>query len=84
MADLSAGVELIVGGRWDPRFGPVVLVGIGGTATEVLADVEVALGPVDEHEAARMLRRLRSAALLDEHRGRPALDVAAAARAVSR
>ena len=56
---------------------------MGGTATEVLGDVEVALGPVDEHEAERMLRRLRTAALLDEHRGRPALDVAAAARAVS-
>ncbi len=83
MADLGSGLELIVGGRWDPRFGPTVLVGMGGTATEVLGDVQVALGPVDEHEAARMLRRLRTAALLDEHRGRPALDVPAAARAVA-
>ncbi len=83
MADLSAGLELIVGGRWDPRFGPVVLVGAGGTATEVLADVEVALGPVDEIEAERMLRRLHTAALLDAHRGRAALDVAAAARSVA-
>ena len=83
MADLRSGVELIVGGRWDARFGPTVLVGMGGTATEVLGDVQVALGPVDEHEAARMLRRLRTAALLDEHRGRPALDVDAAARVVA-
>ncbi len=72
-----------VGGRWDARFGPVVLVGTGGTATEVLADVEVALGPVDEAEAERMLRRLRTAPLLDAHRGRAALDVGAAARAVA-
>lgn len=83
MADLRGGVELIVGARWDPRFGPTVLVGMGGTATEVLRDVEVALAPVDEAEAARMLRRLRTAALLDEHRGRPAVDVAAAARVVA-
>jgi hypothetical protein len=83
MADLGDGVELIVGGRWDGRFGPVVLVGLGGTATEVLGDVQVALGPVDVPQAERMLRRLRAAALLDEHRGRPALDVTAAAEAVA-
>ena len=83
MADLRNGVELIVGGTWDPRFGPIVLVGMGGTATEVLGDVQVALGPVDEHQAARMLRQLRTAALLGEHRGRPALDVDAAARVVA-
>src|SRR4029077_11882109 len=84
MADLRDGVELIVGARWDPRFGPTVLVGMGGTATEVLRDVQVALAPVDEDEAARMLGRLRTAPLLGEHRGRPAVDVAAAARAGAR
>ena len=83
MADPRLGVELIVGARWDARFGPTVLVGMGGTATEVLGDVQVALGPVREDEAERLLRRLRSAALLDAHRGRPALDVAAAARVVA-
>ena len=84
MADLRDGVELIVGARWDPRFGPIVLVGIGGTATEVLRDVQVALAPVDENEAPRMLDRLRTAPLLGAHRGRPAVDLAAAARAVAR
>ena len=84
MADLRDGVELIVGARWDPRFGPIVLVGMGGTATEVLRDVQVALAPVDENEAFRMLGRLRTAALLGEHRGRPAVDLATAARAVAR
>ncbi|QIG41923.1 acetate--CoA ligase family protein [Nocardioides anomalus] len=83
MAGLASGVELIVGARWDPRFGPVVLVGTGGTATEVLGDVVVALGPVDEAQAQDLLRGLRTAALLDEHRGRAALDVPAAARVVS-
>ena len=84
MADLKGGVELIVGARWDPRFGPTVLVGMGGTATEVLRDVQVALAPVDEAEATRMLERLRTAPLLREHRGRPAVDIAAAARTVAR
>ncbi len=84
MADVKGGVELIVGARWDPRFGPTVLVGMGGTATEVLRDVQIALAPVDEAGAHRMLERLRTAALLREHRGRPAVDIAAAARAVAR
>ena len=83
MADVRGGVELIVGARWDPRFGPTVLVGMGGTATEVLRDVQVALAQVDEAEAARMLGRLRTAPLLGEHRGRPAVDVGAATRAVA-
>ena len=56
---------------------------MGGTATEVLRDVQVALAPVDEAEAARMLGRLRTAPLLGEHRGRPAVDVGAATRAVA-
>jgi acetate---CoA ligase (ADP-forming) len=84
MADLRGGVELIVGARWDLRFGSTVLVGMGGTATEVLRDVQVALAPVDEAEATRMLGQLRTAALLADHRGRPAVDIAAAARAVVR
>ncbi|HEX5086606.1 MAG TPA: acetate--CoA ligase family protein [Nocardioides sp.] len=83
MADLDGGVELIVGARWDVRFGPTVLVGLGGTATEVLGDVQVALAPVDAAEAERMLRRLRAAALFGEHRGRPALAISSAARAVA-
>jgi acetate---CoA ligase (ADP-forming) len=84
MADLASGVELIVGARWDSRFGPTVLVGMGGTATEVLRDVQVALAPVDEAAATRMLARLRTAPLLRGHRGKPAVDVAAAARAIAR
>lgn len=83
LADLAGGVELVVGARWDARFGPTVLVGLGGTATEAFSDVQVALGPVDVPEAERMLRRLRAAALFDDHRGRPALAVSSAARAVA-
>jgi acyl-CoA synthetase (NDP forming) len=82
-APVEEGVELIVGTRRDPRFGPVTLVGMGGLYTEVLSDVAVALAPVGEAEAARLIRSLRAAPLLEGIRGRPSLDVQAAARATA-
>ncbi len=61
MATRELGVELIVGCRQDARFGPVVLVGLGGVFTEILRDVAVALAPVDQAGARRLLERLRGA-----------------------
>ncbi|MFE2147407.1 acetate--CoA ligase family protein [Streptomyces sp. NPDC059456] len=84
MADLTDGVELIVGVHQDPRFGPVALVGLGGVLTETLRDVAFALAPVPARRAGQLLRGLRSAALLDGVRGRPAVDVAAAAAVIER
>jgi acetate---CoA ligase (ADP-forming) len=83
MAPLEEGLELIVGAKRDPRFGAIVLVGLGGVYAEVLDDVAVGLAPVDEQEAERLLRSLRGAPLLDGARGRRPLDVAAAAQAVA-
>jgi hypothetical protein len=83
MAPVDEGVELIVGCRQDPRFGPVVLVGLGGLYTELLRDVRTALAPIDEAEAEKLVRELRGAPLLTGLRGRPALDLAAAARAAA-
>jgi len=67
----------------DESFGPIILVGAGGLYTETLADTAVALAPVDEVEAEQLLRSLRCAPLLLGARGRPALDLAAAARALA-
>ncbi|MCM1966478.1 acetate--CoA ligase family protein [Streptomyces sp. G1] len=84
MADLSDGIELIVGVNHDPRFGPVALVGLGGVLTETLRDVAFALAPVPARRAEELLRGLRTAALLAGVRGRPAVDVAAAAAVIER
>jgi len=75
----AGGVEFVVGGLRDPGFGPVVMVGLGGTAVEVLGDVQFAVAPIDAGYAERMLRSLRGAALLDGVRGAAAVDVAALA-----
>jgi acetyltransferase len=65
------GVELIGGLRRDPQFGPVVLVGLGGTLAEVLDDVAIRLAPIDLAAAASMLDDLRGASVLAGVRGRP-------------
>jgi acetate---CoA ligase (ADP-forming) len=83
LAPLGDGVELIVGTRRDARFGPLLLVGLGGIHAELLRDVAVALAPVEPEEAEALLRSLRCAELLSGARGRPSLDVGAAARAAS-
>jgi acetate---CoA ligase (ADP-forming) len=83
MAPTREGLELIVGAKRDARFGPVVLVGLGGIYAEIVDDVAVALAPLGEAQAERMLRSLRGAPLLIGARGRPPLDVVAAARAAA-
>jgi acetyltransferase len=69
-----AGVDLVVGARRDPVFGPVVLVGLGGTTAEALADVSIRLAPLSPAEAAAMPAELAGYALLEGWRGGPALD----------
>jgi acyl-CoA synthetase (NDP forming) len=83
MAPLHEGVELIAGARWDPRFGPIALVGLGGIHTETLADVRMGLAPLTPHAAERLLRGLRGAQLLLGARGRAPVDLRAAAEAVA-
>ncbi|WP_330285601.1 acetate--CoA ligase family protein [Streptomyces sp. NBC_00576] len=69
-----AGVDLVLGARRDPVFGPVVLAGLGGTAAEALADVAIRLAPLSAAEAAGMPDDLAARALLDGWRGGPVLD----------
>ncbi|MEW1685855.1 acetate--CoA ligase family protein [Streptomyces sp. NPDC093594] len=75
-----AGVDLVVGARRDPVFGPVVLVGLGGTTAEALADVSIRLAPLSPAQAAAMPAELAGHALLEGWRGGPALDSAALGR----
>ena len=73
------GVEIIVGARRDPVFGPVVMVGTGGIQAELFRDVATRVGAVDHAEARRMVRETRGHALLTGFRGRPPADLDAVA-----
>jgi acetate---CoA ligase (ADP-forming) len=79
---VTGGIELILGTKRDPIFGPVVLVGLGGIFAEVLQDVAVRPAPVEAEEAMAMLRSLKAFPVLDGARGRPKADLAAAAGAI--
>ena len=81
---VEPGIEVIIGGRQDPVFGPVVLLGMGGVLVEVLGEVALRVGPVDDSEAGRMIQGLKAGAILDGVRGRPGADKEALTGAVSR
>jgi acetate---CoA ligase (ADP-forming) len=83
MESAPVSVEMIVGCRRDPRFGPLVLVGLGGVYAEVLRDVAVTLAPAEPDEIGELILSLDGADLLTGARGRPPLDVAGVARAAS-
>jgi hypothetical protein len=77
-------VELIIGARRDPSFGPVVLVGAGGVHAELVKDTAIELAPVTPATAGEMLSRLICAPLLSGWRGAPAVDVASLAEVIAR
>ena len=68
------GLELMVGAVRHPRFGPMLMVGLGGVLVELLNDVSVRICPVTRSDVESMLAELRTSALLDGVRGRPAID----------
>ncbi len=71
----DAGHEVIFGISTDPRFGPLLMFGLGGKYVEVLRDVRFAVTPLTAAEAKDVVRRIRGVALLDGVRGEPAADV---------
>jgi acyl-CoA synthetase (NDP forming) len=73
----APGTEMIVGVVHDPRFGPVVACGAGGTLVEVLRDVAVRLTPLTERDAREMIADLKIAPALAGVRGRRPADVGA-------
>lgn len=77
------GPDLILGGRVDPVFGPVVVCGLGGIFVEIFNDVAIDIAPVTPERAEAMLRRLRAWPILDGARGRVRGDITATADAIA-
>jgi len=75
MAD--TGVEIVVGVVNDPLFGPLVMFGLGGVATELLGDRSFRILPLTDIDAAELVRSLRGSPLLTGYRGSAPVDLAA-------
>ena len=68
------GTELFIGAKYEPRFGHVVLCGLGGIFVEVLRDVSSGLAPLSYEEAFSMIRSLRGYKILQGTRGQRGIN----------
>lgn len=81
--EMVRGVELILGVREDPQFGPFMIVGLGGVLVEAIRDFVLRLLPVSRDEGREMLGEMRGAKVLEAFRGQPSRDVDAVAAAMA-
>ncbi|AMK17386.1 MULTISPECIES: bifunctional acetate--CoA ligase family protein/GNAT family N-acetyltransferase [Sphingobium] len=75
MIKVKDGREMIVGLSNDPTFGPIIMAGAGGVATELLNDKAIDLLPIDHAQARALIARTRMSRRLAEYRNVPAADV---------
>ncbi len=80
----TGGKEVILGMNRDPRFGPLMMFGMGGTMVEVLKDVSFYLAPVTPGEAKQMLKATKTYQMLEGVRGDEGVDIDALAEAIQR
>jgi acyl-CoA synthetase (NDP forming) len=81
---VTGGRELILGGRQDPQFGPVVLVGLGGVFVEIFEEAVVRVAPITRKDALEMIESLRGAQILKGARGGKPADLEALVEALLR
>ncbi len=74
---VTGGRELIVGGRQDEQFGPVVIVGWGGIFVEIFEEISVRVAPLSRRQAKEMIEELRGIAILKGRRGTKPADICA-------
>lgn len=80
---IPEGIEIILGMKKDPTWGPLLMVGSGGIYAEILKDSVWELPPISQYEAQRTLEKLRIWPSLKGSRGKPPADIEALAKLVS-
>ncbi len=72
--EMIKGTELIIGGKQDPQFGPIVLFGLGGIFVEVLKDVSIRICPIERKDAREMIQEIKGQAILKGVRGQKPIN----------
>jgi len=72
---ITDGVEMLIGVVHEPVFGPLVVFGLGGVATDVLGDHAAKLTPLTDVDARELIGGIKAAPLLYGHRGSAAVDL---------
>jgi len=81
---MLSGTELFIGAKYEPRFGHVILCGLGGIFVEILGDVSSGLAPLTFNEAESMIRSIKSYRIITGTRGRPGINEAKFAEIIVR
>jgi len=81
---MLSGTQIFAGAKYEPKFGHMILCGLGGIFIEVLKDVQTALSPVSASEASEMIRNLKSYKIIQGVRGQEGVNEAAFAEAIVR
>ena len=72
--EIVSGIELILGAKIDVQFGPMILLGMGGTGVEIYQDVALRMAPLAEKDAPAMIEGLKAHRLLEGYRGAAPVD----------
>ena len=71
---MLSGTELFIGAKYEPKFGHIILCGLGGIFVEVLGDISSGLAPLTFSEAGSMIRSLKSYKIIQGTRGKPGIN----------
>lgn len=77
LESMAVGTELIVGAKNDYQFGPVVMLGMGGTGVEIYQDVALRMAPIGPKDVSSMLSCLKARKVIEGYRGKPPIDTEA-------
>jgi acetyltransferase len=69
------GVEIILGSKKDPQWGPVILFGGGGQFVEIYKDRALALAPLNHHGALEMMKKTKIFSILQGARGNQSVNI---------
>jgi acyl-CoA synthetase (NDP forming) len=80
--EMLSGIELIAGAKVDYQFGPVILLGMGGTGVEIYRDITMRMAPIGQEQVESMVRSLKAHQLLQGYRGSAPISMRELTRAM--